>query len=84
MYVLGGHRFLTTYLNADTLRKLPEYYVFDETQSVKWNREKVVEHNDLAVKAKKDYYDQVNIVDKEFADMVKKKRFNLNLMYPTG
>lgn len=43
------------------------------TQSVKWNREKVVEHNDLAVKAEKDYYDQINIVDKEFADMVKKE-----------
>lgn len=53
------------------------------TQSVKWNREKVVEHNDLAVKAEKDYYDQINIVDKEFADMVK-RRFNLNLIYPKG
>lgn len=43
------------------------------TQSVKWNREKVVEYNDLAVKAEKDYYDQINIADKEFADMVKKE-----------
>lgn len=39
--------------NKPNTESLPETYVFDEEQSVKWNREKVREHNDN-VKNEKD------------------------------
>lgn len=65
--------FLPEYPDADTLRKLPDNYVFDENESVKWNREKVIAHNKLANNAKKEYYDKLNTVNVAFATMVRQE-----------
>lgn len=65
--------FLPEYPDADTLRKLPDNYVFDENESVKWNREKVGVHNKLADNAKKKYYDELNTVNAAFATMVRQE-----------
>lgn len=40
--------------------RLPENHIFDENQSVKWNREKVQEHNDRIVKEKEAYNEDSN------------------------
>lgn len=59
--------FFPNYPEGDSARLLPDDFIFDENQSVKWNRQKVQEHNELAQQAKKIYRDKMNEIDRWFS-----------------
>lgn len=40
--------FFPKYPKGDSVKLLPKDFIFDENQSVKWNRQRVQEHNELA------------------------------------
>lgn len=62
--------FFPNYPNDDSAKLLPKDFIFDENQSVKWNRQKVQEHNELAQQAKKIYRDKMNEIDRWFSEQV--------------
>lgn len=62
--------FFPNYPEGDSARLLPDNFIFDENQSVKWNRQKVQEHNELAQQAKKIYWDRMNEIDCWFSERV--------------
>lgn len=59
--------FFPKYPKGDSAKLLPEDFIFDENQSVKWNSQKVQEHNELAQQAKKTYRDKMNEIDRWFS-----------------
>lgn len=59
--------FFQNYPKDDSAKLLSEDFIFDENQSVKWNRQKVQEHNELAQQAKKVYRDKMNEIDRWFS-----------------
>lgn len=62
--------FLPKYPRRETIRMLPDDYVFDENQSVKWNRDKVKEHNEIVRKVKEDYNYKLRKVNETFQHWV--------------
>lgn len=62
--------FFPNYPKGDSVKLLQDTYIFDENQSVKWNRQKVQEHNELAQQAKKIYRDKINEIDRWFSQQV--------------
>lgn len=62
--------FFPKYPKGDSVKLLPKDFIFDENQSVKWNRQKVQEHNELAQQAKKIYRDKMNEIDRWFSVQV--------------
>lgn len=45
--------FFPNYPKGDSVKLLQDTYIFDENQSVKWNRQRVQEHNELAKQSRK-------------------------------
>lgn len=64
--------FFPSYPTGDSVKLLPEDFVFDENQSVKWNRMIVQEHNKLATAIKENYWNKMNDVDTWFNQQVRK------------
>lgn len=62
--------FLPKYPNRDTIRTLPDDHVFDENLSVKWNKDKVEEHNEMVRKVKEDYNYKLREVNEMFQHWV--------------
>lgn len=62
--------FFPNYPKGDSVKLLPKDFIFDENQSVKWNRQKVQEHNELAQQTKKIYWDRMNEIDCWFSERV--------------
>lgn len=62
--------FFPKYPKDDSVKLLQDTYIFDENQSVKWNRQKVQEHNELAQQAKKIYRDKMSEIDRWFSEQV--------------
>ena len=62
--------FFPKYPDSDLTKLLPRDFIFDENQSVKWNRQKVQEHNEVAQQAKKLYRDRMNEIDRWFSKQV--------------
>ena len=62
--------FFPKYPDKDSITVLPKDFIFDENQSVKWNRQKVQEHNEVAQQAKKLYRDRMNEIDRWFSNQV--------------
>ena len=63
--------FFPNYPKGDSVKFLPEDFIFDENQSVKWNRQKVQEHNKLAETIKKDYWNKMGDIDAWFNQQVR-------------
>lgn len=63
--------FFPKYPKGDSVKLLPKDFIFDENQSVKWNRQKVQEHNELAKTIKKDYWNKMNDIDTWFNQQVR-------------
>ena len=63
--------FFPSYPKGDSVKLLQDTYIFDENQSVKWNRQKVQEHNELAKTIKKDYWNKMNDIDTWFNQQVR-------------
>lgn len=62
--------FFPSYPKGDSVKLLQNTYIFDENQSVKWNRQKVQEHNQLAKTIKEDYWNKMNDIDTWFNQQV--------------
>lgn len=62
--------FFPKYPSSDSIKSLPHDFIFDENQSVKWNRQKVQERNEVAQQAKKLYRDRMNEIDRWFSKQV--------------
>lgn len=62
--------FLPKYPDRETIRILPDDYVFDENQSVKWNKDKVKEHNETIRKVEEDYNYKLGKVNETFQHWV--------------
>lgn len=62
--------FFPNYPKGDSVKLLPKDFIFDENQSVKWNRQRVQEHNELAQTIKKDYWNKMNEIDRWFSEQV--------------
>lgn len=58
--------FLPKYPDRETIRILPDDYMFDENKSVKWNKDKVKEHNETVRKVKEDYNYKLRKVNETF------------------
>lgn len=54
--------------NEEYKDKLPDNYVINEDKSVKWNREKVAEHNRMVDFKKKEYKDEKIKKDRQFTE----------------
>lgn len=63
--------FFPKYPKGDSTKLLPYTYIFDENQSVKWNWQRVQEHNELAQKAKQAYRNKMNDIDRWFNQQVR-------------
>lgn len=63
--------FFPNYPKGDSVKLLQDTYIFDENQSVKWNRQRVQEHNELAKTIKKDYWNKMNDIDTWFNQQVR-------------
>lgn len=63
--------FFPSYPKGDSVKLLPKDFIFDENQSVKWNRQRVQEHNELAKTIKKDYCNKMNDIDTWFNQQVR-------------
>lgn len=63
--------FFPNYPKGDSVKLLPKDFVFDENQSVKWNRQKVQEHNELVKTIKKEYWNKMNDIDTWFNQQVR-------------
>ena len=68
--VMRSSDFFPKYPKDDSAKLLQDTYIFDENQSVRWNRQKVREHNELAQQAKKIYRDKMNEIDRWFKEQV--------------
>ena len=64
--------FFPNYPKGDSVKLLQDTYIFDENQSVKWNRQRVQEHNELAKIIKKDYWNKMNDIDTWFNQQVRR------------
>lgn len=62
--------FFPNYPKGDSVKLLQDTYIFDENQSVKWNRQRVQEHNELARTIKEDYWNKMNDIDTWFNQQV--------------
>ena len=58
--------FFPKYPDSDSTKLLPKDFIFDDNLSVKWNRQKVQERNEVAQQVKKLYRDRMNEIDKWF------------------
>ena len=63
--------FFPNYPKGDSVRLLQDTYIFDENQSVKWNRQRVQEHNERATAIKKDYWNKMDDIDNWFNQQVR-------------
>lgn len=68
--------FFPNYPKGDSVKLLQDTYIFDENQSVKWNRQKVQEHNEPAKTIKKDYWNKMNDIDTWFNHQVRESMQN--------
>lgn len=67
--IMRNPNFFPNYPDSDST-KLSYDFIIDENQSVKWNRQKVQEHNELAQQTKKIYRDKMNEIDRWFNEQV--------------
>lgn len=63
--------FFPNYPKGDSVKLLQDTYIFDENQSVKWNRQRVQEHNERATAIKKDYWNKMDDIDNWFNQQVR-------------
>lgn len=70
MDTMRNPNFFPNYPKDDSAKLLPNDFIFDENQSVKWNKQKVQQHNELAQQAKKIYRDKINEIDRWFSQQV--------------
>lgn len=70
--VMRSPDFFSKHPDSDSIKLLQDTYIFDENQSVKWNRQRVQEHNELAKTIKKDYWNKMNDIDTWFNQQVRK------------
>ena len=62
--------FFPKYPDSDLTKLLPRDFIFDENQSVKWNRMIVQEHNKLATAIKENYWNKMYDIDTWFNQQV--------------